>query len=188
MAQGSTSSQEKSPQKNTLSESVEALIQKKKTESTQEGQSAVRQSAENVQSEVADVMAGMEKPKESLSKANEKKADGDLKTGQSATSDDDDSAGIRQGLMAKPLPSETVMVKKIRTAIELQIKMEWKKAQRLRKNLVTGGAQEYSASISRIRHLTQVLSSLFTATFDYIKELYFKYFTPGGKRKSVDDI
>ena len=80
------------------------------------------------------------------------------------------------------------MVKKVRAIINAQIKMEMKKAKKLRKNLMKGGAQEYNATIARIRRLKEVLASLFTATFEFIKKLYQKYFTSGGKKRPIEEI
>ena len=80
------------------------------------------------------------------------------------------------------------MIKKIRIAIRRQIKLEQKKAKKLQKNLTTGGAQEYNQTIARIRKLKEVLASLFTATYSFLKSVYLKCFTPSGERKSLEGV
>lgn len=173
--------------KPTTTESVDSLIAKKKQEKAIEGENVVQQSAEGVQGEVAEVMAGVEKPSE---KPSEKKGEsgekGDLKGG--GASDDDDSFAAQAGVASFVFPVEEVMVKKIRSVINAEIRMEMKKAEKLKKNLATGSAQEYNSTIARIRGLKEVLASLFTATISMMKNLYTKYFTTEGKRKSFEEI
>ncbi len=170
-------------------ERVDQLIQQKDSERHEEGMKQVLQQAEGVQGEVADVMAGMEAPSERISERNREDKKGDLKTGSTQQSDDDDQAAqIKSGLKKRSLPRKEVMIKKIRTAINLQIKNEMKKAAKLKKNMAVGGAQEYNASIARIRGLKQVLKSLFNATVDKITSLYFNYFSSDGRRKTADQL
>jgi hypothetical protein len=172
--------------KSSITESVEDLISKKKAEKAGEGAAAVQQSAEGVQTEVTEVMAGVEKPKERVSeKKGETGEKGDI-TGAAGISDE--AQGIQPAAKAVVFPSEEVMVKKIRAVINAQIKMEMKKAKKLKGKLTSGGAQEYNATISRIRKLKEALASLFTATYEFVKGLYLKYFTPEGKRKSMEEI
>lgn len=188
MASPSPSAPEKAPKKPTVTESVEDFISRKKSERSAEGASAVQQSAEGVQREVADVMAGMEKPKEGISEKGEKKGEskgggsgaGQASAAQTFFSDEDWKSFV--------FPDEEVMIKHIRTAITLQIKIEMKKAKRLQKNITTGGAQEYNVSISRIRRLQIILASLFTATVDYMKGLYKKYFRPDGRQRNPEEV
>lgn len=169
-------------------ETVDTLIERKKSERTAEGHQAVRQKAEGVQSEVADLMAGVEGPKE---KPSEKKGESgerrDLSGGGRQTQDPKAQASaafaVRRGL-----PTEEIMIKKIRTAIQSQIKLELKKARALKRNLATGSAQEYSSRIARIRRLQETLKSLLTNTFEAIKTLYFKYFSADGRRKPLDEV
>jgi hypothetical protein len=80
------------------------------------------------------------------------------------------------------------MVKKIRTAINAQIKMEWKNALKFQKQLGRGGADPYNKAVAKVRQLKQMLSSLFGATFGFLKNLYVKYFTPDGKRREVGEV
>jgi len=167
-------------------ERVDELIKKKDTERHDEGMKQVLQQAEGVQGEVADVMAGMEAPSERVSERNREDKKGDLKTGSGQQSDDDQLVQIKTGLKRKSLPRKEVMIKKIRTAINLQIKHEMKKAAKLKKNITVGSAQEYNASIARIRTLKQVLKSLFNATIDKITAFYFNYFSRDGRRKAAD--
>jgi hypothetical protein len=169
-------------------ETVENLISRKKSEKAAEGQAAIHQSTEGIKGEVADVMAGVEAPKEGVS---EKKGESGEKRditggGQQGAAKQDMSAiafAARRGL-----PTEEIMVKKIRTAINAQIKQELKKAMKLQKNLAMGSAQEYTTTISRIRRLQETLRSLFTSTYEAIKNLYFKYFGPDGHRKPTDEV
>ena len=173
----------------TLSESVDGLIAKKKAEKAREGTNAVRQSAEGVQGEVADVMAGVEAPSDKISERNsENKGDGDIKTGGGAGGDDNTSSGAFQGIAQYVFPDEDVMIKKVRTAIQLQIKREEKRAKQFEKDLTIGGAQEYNSAIARIRQLKEVLSSLVTSTVHALKGLYVKYFTPKGERKPMSEL
>ena len=102
--------------------------------------------------------------------------------------DDEDEKAIAEQIKGITLPTEEVMIKKVRTAIKIQIKHEIKKAKRLEKNLSSGSAQEYNTTIAKIRSLKEVLSSLMHATFAFVKNVYSKYFTAEGKRRSVDEL
>ena len=185
----SPNSPENIPKKPTISESVDGLIQKKKSESSAEGFREVQQSAEGVQSEVADVMGGVDKPSERVSeRAGESGEKGDIKGGGQTSGDDGQPADFTFDPRDAQLPNEEVMIRKVRTAINSQIAEEWKKAQKLTGQLATGGAQEYNSIIARIRHLKETLASLFTSTFGAIKDMYLKYFTHDGKRRKIDDI
>lgn len=173
--------------KPTITESVDHLIQKKKIEREQEGREAVAQQAEGVQTEVAEVMAGVEKPKEKVS---ERKGESGEKSDLKATGGGSDEGIAVTAAMIRDedLPSEEVMVRKVRMAINAQIAHEWKKAKKLSGQLLTGGAQEYSSTIAKIRQLKEVLASLLTQTFSFIKDMYLKYFTPDGKRRPMEEI
>ncbi len=170
----------------TITESVDGLINKKKSEKAAEGEAAVQQSAEGIKGEVADVIGGAEKPKEVVSeKKGESGQKGDLKGGGQKDDEDRQIAAHIQGIT---LPTEEIMIKKVRTAIKVQIKHEMKKAKKLEKNLVTGSAQEYNTTIAKIRSLKEVLSSLMHATFAFVKNIYSKYFSSDGKRKDISDL
>ena len=80
-------------------------------------------------------------------------------------------------------PDEEIMVKKIRTAVQIQIKQELRRSRRLEKNLANGSADEYNQSIARIRTLKEILASLIYSTVDALKGMYGKYFTAQGRRK-----
>ena len=178
---------EVAPKKPTVSESVDNLIEKKKSERREAGIQEVQMGAESVVTEVAEVMAGVEKPKEKISeREGESGEKGDITGGGGATGEDEDMTS--PVLRALSFPTEEVMVKKIRSAITTQIKIEMKRAKELQKNLTAGGAQEYNAAIARIRKLKDVLASLVSATFQYIKELYSKYFNAEGRRKPFEEI
>ena len=147
----------------------------------------VMEQASQVQGSVAEVMAGMEGVKEGVSERNREDKRGGMGAGTITQGDDDQAvAQIKSGLTRRALPTQEIMIKKIRTAINDQIKAEMKKAASLKKNLTTGGAQEYNASIARIRSLQQVLKSLFHNTLERVKELYFRYFGEDGRRKNAD--
>jgi len=176
------------PKKPSEVATVETLIEKKQSERQVEGQEAVMQSAEGVQTEVADVMSGVEAPKEKISeREGESGEKGDIKGGgQSAQGQKSQAAAAfaaRRGL-----PTEEIMIKKIRTAIQTQIKIELQKANALKKNLAAGSAQEYNSRIAKIRRLQETLKSLFNSTFEAIKAVYFKYFRPNGVRKPLDEV
>lgn len=174
-------------QKKELLQSVDELISKKETARQNEGMEVVMGEVQNVKEGVGEVMAGMEVKSERVSERNREDKRGDLKTGQTVQYDDDDdqqAAQILLNLKGGGLPRQEIMVKKVRTAIRLQIKEEFKEAARLRKNLARGSAQEYSVKIAKIRGLQQVLKSIFNATFDKVKELYLRYFNADGQRKT----
>ncbi len=177
---------DKSHKKPTVTESVENLIAKKKAERATTGATEVKERAVGVQSEVAEVMAGVEKPKEKVSeRKGESGEKGDLKGAKAGAAA---AQYITSDLHGFTLPGEERMIKRIRIAIKHQIKIEQKKAKHLQKRLTTGGAQEYNATISRIRRLKEVLASLFTATYDFVKGLYLKCFTPDGKKKPLEEL
>ena len=175
---------EKIQKKPNITESVENLIAKKKAERASTGAAEVKEKAVGVQSEVAEVMAGVEKPKEKVSeREGESGEKGDIKAGKAGAGA---AQYISPAAQTFALPGEERMIKKIRIAIRHQIKLEQKKAKRLQKNLTTGSAQEYNQTIARIRTLKEILASLFTATYDFIKGVYLKYFTPTGESKPLE--
>ncbi len=175
------------PKKVSAKESVESLIDRKKAEKEAEVGKGVTEKVGVTKEEVAEVMVGAEKPKEKVSKRAGEKGEGKMPTGAAAAAGDE-AAVIAAQLKDYDFPSEEVMVKKIRSAINAQIKMEWKNAMKFRKNLGSGGANGYNGTIAKIRELKQMLSSLFDATFGFLKNLYVKYFTPDGKRRKVGEV
>ena len=169
-------------------ETVETLLEKKKSERESEGREAVMQSAESIQTEVADVMAGVEAPKEKVSeKKGESGEKRDIKGGGQSAQDQKAQAAAAFAAR-RGLPTEEIMIKKIRTAIQDQIRLELKKANALKKDLAAGSAQEYNSRIAKVRRLQETLKSLFTSTFEAIKSIYFKYFSADGRRKPMDDV
>ena len=175
--------------KPSITETAENLISKKQAERADEGMRVVQESAAGVQSEVADVMGGMEAPKEKISeRKGESGEKGDIKMGGGQAQDDDQTAGGLGMVIRKVIPSEEIMVKKIRTAINTQIKQEMKKALELQKNLTNGSAQEYNTTVAKIRRLKETLASLATSAYEAIKGLYLKYFGADGRRKSFDEL
>lgn len=174
------------PKKPTLTESVDNLISKKKSERSDEGASVVQQSAEGIQGEVADVMVGVGKPKEVISeRKGESGEQGDIRGGGQKSDDEDQQ--IVSKIQKITLPTEEIMIKKVRIAIRVQIKHEMKKAKRLEKNLSTGSAQEYSTTIAKIRSLKEVLSSMLHTTYSFVKGVYSKYFNSNGRRRDISD-
>lgn len=169
-------------------ETVENLISRKRSEKAAEGHAAVRQSTEGIKGEVADVMAGVEAPKEGISeKKGESGEKRDITGGGQQGTAAQDMAAIAFAAR-RSLPTEEIMIKKIRTAINAQIELELKKAKKLQKNLAMGSAQEYNTTISKIRRLQEALRSLFSSTYEAIKNLYFKYFGTDGRRKPMDEV
>jgi hypothetical protein len=186
---GTRSNPEASHKKPSVKSSVESLIEKKKAEkSARVAESASRKMA-GTKEGVAEVMAGMEKPSEKISeKKGESGEKGDLSSGGGGGSAGEPQVG-GFSMADYVFPSEVIMVKKIRTAINEQIKLEWKKAKRMSRDLNKGGADGYSKAIARIRHLKEVMFSLFSMTIGFIKHLYARYFTPDGKRRDeIGDI
>jgi hypothetical protein len=180
---------EASHKKPSVKSSVESLIERKKAEKQSQIAESAAQKMAGTKEGVAEVMGGMEKPSEKISeKKGESGEKGDIKGGggSGGTTDDSQFAGVT--IKDYVFPSEVVMVKKIRTAINAQIKLEWKKAQRMSRDLDKGGADGYNKSIARIRHMKEMMFSLFNMTVGFLKNMYVKYFTPDGKRREIEDI
>ena len=170
-------------------ETVEGLLAKKESERKNEGASAVLESAQGVQSEVADVLGGVDgAPNEKISeKKGESGEKGDIRASSSQQAQ---KAAQQIQVEMKPfvIPNEEKMIQLVRAAIQEEINHEIKRAEALRKKLSEGSAQEYSAVIARIRRLNDLLALLVTAAFEAVKGLYFRYFTPHGKRKPIEDV
>jgi hypothetical protein len=176
------------PKKASPSEAVDNLISKKKSEKAGEGMQEVYESAEGVQSEVADVMSGVEGISDKVSEKKSESGERRDISGGSAQQRDDRAATISQGIRSKKLPREEVMVTKVRTAINDQIKKELQEAKKLDNHLDSGSAQEYSKKIARIRKLQETLNSLAQEAYQYVKNLYLKYFSSDGRRKKPDEL
>ena len=173
--------------KPTVKDSVESLIERKKSEREAKVAESVSEKMAGTKEGVAEVMAGMEKPKEKVSEREGETGEmGDLKGGAGAITDE--AIAMAAAMKDYIFPSEIVMIKKIRTAIKAQIKIEMKKARKFQSSLNAGEAASYNKAISRIRHLKEILASLFTATFGFLKNMYVKYFTPEGHRKDLEEI
>jgi len=174
--------------KPTVSESAKSVVERapKKTEKPKLSKE-VSKGLVGTQEGVAEVLAGVEKPSEQVSKAvGERGAQGQLKKG--GVSDQGAKVqGIRAGLQDYTFPSEEVMVKHIREAIEDQIRLEWRRALSFEKRIGRGGAEAYNTSIAKIRKLKDLISSLFTSTIDFLKNVYIKYFLPNGKRRKIGE-
>ena len=177
------------PQKKpTATESVDNLIGKTKAKREAEVSESVTGKMTGVQEEVSEIITGAEKPSEKVSKRAGEKGEGrGPAKGKAGTTGDDDQV-VAFSIKDYHFPSEEIMVRKVRTAINAQIKLEWKKAKKFRGNLGSGGANGYNRTISKIRELKQLISTLFTATFSYLKNMYVKYFTPDGKRRRMEEI
>ncbi|MBU1018007.1 hypothetical protein KKA33_03185 [Patescibacteria group bacterium] len=177
---------ESAPKKPSAHQSVESFIDKKKAEKQAEAGEAVSEKMADTQGEVAEVIGGVDKPKEKVSKKAGEKGEGKMPAGKAASDDDQAAQAISADLKDYKFPSEEMMVKKIRTAIQAQIKLEWKRAKKFQGSLDSGGADGYNKSISRIRSLKQALSALFMSAAGFLKNLYVKYFTPDGKRRDLE--
>lgn len=173
--------------KPTVTESVESLIRRKQSEKKEVTGAEVTEKMGDTSGEVADLMAGVEKPSEGVSeRKGESGQKGDLKTSQGQAGDE--AKQVRAQLQDYAFPPQEVMVKMVRSAIGSQIKLEWKRAKLFGKKLDKGEAEGYNSAISRVRELKQALASLLTATMDFMKNLYVKYFTPDGKRRKLDEL
>lgn len=172
----------------TITESVDDLIHKKQAEKESEVSSSAKEKMADIQGEVAEVMGGVEKPSEKISeRKGESGEKGDLKGGIKGD-DDDQVQAISYSIKDYTFPSEEVMVRKIRSAITAQIKLEWKKAKKASSQLGTGESASYNEAIARIRKLKLTLSSLFHSTVQFLKQMYVDYFTPDGKRRNMEDL
>ena len=175
--------------KKTAKESVDSLIGKKKSEKESKTSESASAKMESTQGEVADVMAGAEKPSEKISEKGEKKGENKGGGAAATTGDDDDDDQIASiKIEDYKFPSETVMIKKIRVAINAQVKAEWKNAKKFEGKLTSGGAEGYNKTIAKIRELKHVLASLLISTFGAVKSIYIKYFQPNGKRRKLKDV
>lgn len=143
---------------------------------TSEKSNVAKPVTEAVQGEVADVMAGMEGPKEKVSEKAKERGSENKATTAGAKGDDGKQAALLQQLKTQALPDPEVMIERIRVKIKGQIVQEIKKANRLIGKLDQGSAQEYNNSIARIRQLSHTLYQLLTATYDLIKDLYLRFF------------
>ncbi len=177
--------------KKTAKESVDGLIKKNKVNKSAEASESAAAKMESTQGEVADVMEGAEKPSETISEKagekGEKKGSTGIKSGTAGDDDDDAQVGDIQ-LKQYVFPSDEIMVKKIRSAINMQIKAELKKAKKYQGQLGTGGAANYNMAIAKVRALKHILSGLFISAAGFLKDMYTKYFLPNGKRKRIEDI
>lgn len=172
--------------KQSVTESVDNLISQKESQRGAESMNQVMQHAEGVQTEVADLMAGVDKPSDKISERKEGTGERrDIGGGSKGQSDDGQATQIRSNLRRKPLPSQEIMIKKIRSAINSQIELELKVVKKLEKNLANGDADEYNERVAKIRKLKEVLKSLLGSTFEVVKGVYFKYFGQDGKRKDA---
>ena len=168
------------------SESVEAFIERKKAEKEARETAEVSEKMAGVGEEVAEVMVGVEKPKEEVSERGEKKGEKGIPGGAVVT--DEEAEALSISLQDYQFPSSEVMVKVVRRAIKDDISWNLKQAKKYRKQLSRGGAANYNSAIARIRQLKEMLASLLTATVGFLKNLYAKYFTPDGKRRSMKDV
>ncbi len=170
-------------------EAIDKFISDKQTEKVDAGRAVVMNEAKATQNEVANVMAGMEKIRENVPEsAGETGEKGDLQTGGGQMGDAKQAAQVAVANLGQAIPSQEDMVQKIRTAIVIQIEHEMKKAQKLEKNLAMGSAQEYNATITKIRHLKNLFQSVLHDTFEFVKATYFKYFHDNGRRKRFEEI
>ncbi len=185
MAKLNKNTEAKQPKK-TVTKSVEDLINKKKSEKESGASESAAAKMQDTKEDV-DVIVGMEKPSEKISERAGEKGEGKGSSGaQAKQSDDDQTAQVQ--IKQYDFPSDAVMIKKIRTAINTQIKEEWKKAAKYQGKLSNGSAAKYTKAIAKIRALKQILSTLFTSAAGFLKEMYTKYFMPNGKRRRVEDV
>ncbi len=173
--------------KPSVTESVESFIKKKEAERETKEAAEVTEKVTGVGKEVAEVMVGVEKPKEEVSERGEKKGEKGIPGAGAGVTGDEDQA-ISVSLKDYQFPSSEVMVRVVRKAIRDDISRNWKMAKRYRKELNRDGAAKYNSAIARIRQLKEMLASLLTATVGFLKDVYVKYFTPDGKKRSMKDV
>ena len=178
---------EAEPKKPPVTESVESFIEKKKAEKEAKEAAEVSEKMAGVGEEVAEVMVGVEKPKEEVSERGEKKGERGIPVGKPVVTGDEDQA-VTISLKDYQFPSQEVMIRVVRNAIKDDISWNWKQAKKFKKRLDRGEAAKYNSTIARIRQLKEMLASLLTATLGFLKNLYAKYFTPDGKRRSMKDV
>lgn len=156
--------------------------------SLERGQEALQpqeqESAPDIQpasGEVGEFMEGLDvvKPSEKVS---ERVAEDDKKQkgsgGQAAQSGDDDGAGDFGGVAPIKIPTQRIMVRRIRQELHKEIKVLMKQAKVEEKK----GAFYLNEILEKIRELKGTLSSLATATYEVIKNLYVSFAEK--KRKS----
>ncbi len=177
-------------QKESATESVDHLIGKNHAEKQAKVSESVSRKRSGTQEEISEVMAGAEKPSEKVSeRAGEKgEGKGPVKRKQTTSDEGDQTGDFQFTLKDYHFPSEIVMVQKIRTAIKAQIKLELRKAKKFQGQLGNGGVDGYNKSIARVRSLKEMLTSLYTSTVGFLKNMYVKYFTPDGKRRKIDEV
>ncbi len=178
---------ESEPKKPSARESVDSFIKQKKGEKETKVGEAVSGKMAGVEEEVAEVIGGVEKPKEKVSEKAGERGEGRPPAAQAAMGEEAAQA-ISDELKDYQFPSQEMMVKKIRTAIQAQIKLEMKRAKKFQSRLDSGGADGYNKSIAKIRKLKQALALLFTSAAGFLKDLYVKYFLPDGKRRKLEDV
>jgi hypothetical protein len=171
------------PSRPSAKESLQSFIERKKAEQESQVVSSASEKMAGTQEDVAEVLAGFEKPSDKVSERKGESGNrGDLRAGGSH--DDAVAAGaVRFELKDYDFPKPEVMVSKVRVAIQAQIRQELKDARKYHKHLANGSAVNYSKAIARARELKGVLTSLLDSTVDYLKTLYVKFFTPDGKRR-----
>jgi hypothetical protein len=175
--------------KKPASHEVQSFIDKKKHERADRISAEVTRKMQGTKEGVADIMGGIESTETPKDYVSEKKGESgeqrDIKGGGGGKRDD--SKFVSQ-IPDSVLPSEQMMVRRVRIAIKMDIERELKRAFSLQGSLKDGSAQEFNSSIARIRSLKEVLASLFTATFSFIKDLYLKYFTVDGRRRGAGEV
>lgn len=103
-----------------------------------------------------------------------------MSAGSSGSQGDDDAQGSQfQSALDKSLPQPKVMVTKIRTCLNKELKKLEKKAfGSLSRQVAQGKAHELNEVISQLRKLKAIMAHLAFATADYIKKLYVQLFRP----------
>lgn len=174
--------------KKTVTRSVEDLINKKKAEKESGASESAAAKMQGTKEDV-DVIVGMEKPSEKISEKVGEKGENKGSSGVKATQSDDDEEQIAKiNIKQYKFPSDEVMIRKIRTAINAQVKEEWAKAAKYQGKLSNGNAAKYTKTIAKIRALKQILSTLFSSAAGFLKEVYIRYFMPNGKRRRLEDV
>lgn len=108
-------------------------------------------------------------------------------SGQSSQTSSKQSQTTNSGVathstLMQSLPVPRVMIRKIQTRLNREIKQLIKENKKYRKNLEKGSAYDLNVNLARIRKLRNTLAKLAYATLDYVKAFYIQLFQSSKKQ------